>query len=126
MAVTIYFKGLWQDFVQFLYQIKNNSTDRIKEMVTKFLEKPKSQNTAFEYLLYNLAISHVILSQIFDTARNAYCILSNQYTDNSSCFLLWYSESWYRPRRDRKLRFKKKRKKEAVCRILRFWLIMKI
>ena len=37
---------------------------------------------------YNLAISHVILSQIFDTARNAYCILSDQYTDNSSCFLL--------------------------------------
>ena len=38
---------------------------------------------------YNLAISHVILSQIFDTARNVYCILSDQYTDNSSCFLLW-------------------------------------
>ena len=32
---------------------------------------------------YNQAISHVILSQIFDTARNAYCILSDQYTDNS-------------------------------------------
>ena len=70
---------------------KNNSTDRIKEMVTKFSEKPKSQNTAFVYCiaLYNLAISHVILSQIFDTARNAYCILSDQYSDNSSCFLLW-------------------------------------
>ena len=25
MAVTIYFKGLWQDFVQFLCQTKNNS-----------------------------------------------------------------------------------------------------
>ena len=25
----------------------------------------------------NQAISHVILSQIFDTARNAYCILSD-------------------------------------------------
>ena len=86
MAVTICFKGLWQDFVQFLCQIKNNSTDRRKEMVTKFSEKPKSQNTAFVYCtaLYNL---HVILSQIFDTARNAYCILSDQYTDNSSCFL---------------------------------------
>ena len=35
---------------------------------------------------YNQAISHVILSQIFDTARNAYCILSDQCTDNSSCF----------------------------------------
>ena len=88
---TIYFKGLWQGFVQFLCQIKKNSTDRIKEMVTKFSEKPKSQNTAFVYCtgLYNLAISHVMLSQIFDTARNAYCILSDQYTDNSSCFLLW-------------------------------------
>ena len=38
---------------------------------------------------YNLAISHLILSQIFDTARNAYCILSDQYTDISGCFLLW-------------------------------------
>ena len=38
---------------------------------------------------YNQEISHVILSQIFDTARNAYCILSDQYTDNASCFLLW-------------------------------------
>ena len=34
MAVTIYFKGLWQDFVQFLCQTKMNSIDRIKEMVT--------------------------------------------------------------------------------------------
>ena len=38
---------------------------------------------------YNLALSHVILSQIFDTARNAFCILSDQYTDNSNCFLIW-------------------------------------
>ena len=38
---------------------------------------------------YNQAISHVILSQIFDNARNAFSILSDQYTDNSSCFLLW-------------------------------------
>ena len=37
----------------------------------------------------NQAISHVILSQIFDNARNAFSILSDQYTDNSSCFLLW-------------------------------------
>ena len=39
MAVTIYFKGLWQDFVQFLCQTKKNSIDRmikVKEMVTKF------------------------------------------------------------------------------------------
>ena len=92
MAVTIYFKGLWQDFVQFLCQIKNNSTDRIKEMVTKFSEKPKSQNTALctaQHYNNNLAISHVIISQILDTARNAYCILNDQYTDNLSCFLLW-------------------------------------
>ena len=43
-------------------------------MVTKFSEKPKPQNTAFVYFtgLYDLAISHVILSQIFNTARNAY------------------------------------------------------
>ena len=86
-----YTSGFMARFVQFLCQIKNNSIDRIKEMVTKFSEKPKPQNTAFVYCtgLYNLAISHVILSQIFDTARNAYCILSDQYTDNSSCFLLW-------------------------------------
>ena len=38
---------------------------------------------------YNEAISHVIHSQIFDTARNAYCSLSDKHTDNSSCFLLW-------------------------------------
>ena len=38
---------------------------------------------------YNQAISHVILSQIFDNAINAFSILSDQYTDNSSCFLLW-------------------------------------
>ena len=33
------FKGLWQDFVQFLCQTKNNSIDgmiTVKEMVTKF------------------------------------------------------------------------------------------
>ena len=73
LSQILYFKGLWQEFVQFLCQIKNNSTDRIKEIVTKFSEKPKSQNTAFVYCtaFYNLAISHVILSQIFDTARNA-------------------------------------------------------
>ena len=35
-AVTIYFKGLWQDFVHFLCQTKKNSIDRIKEMVPKF------------------------------------------------------------------------------------------
>ena len=36
---TVYFKGLWQDFVQFLCQTKNNSIDgmiKVKEMVTKF------------------------------------------------------------------------------------------
>ena len=51
---------------------------------------------------YNQAISHEILSQIFDTARIAYCILSDQYTDNSSCLFFYGSD---RPRRDRKLRF---------------------
>ena len=80
VAVTIYFKGLWQDFVQFLCQTKMNSIDRIKEMVTIVL-------CTAQYFIQ--AISHVILSQIFDTARNAYCILSDQYTDNSNCFLLW-------------------------------------
>ena len=50
MAVTIYFKGFWQDFVQFLCQTKNNSIDgmiKVKEMVTNFHDKPKSQNTTF-------------------------------------------------------------------------------
>ena len=42
MAVTIiYFKGLWLDFVQFLCQIKNNSTDRKKEWSLNF---QKNQN----------------------------------------------------------------------------------
>ena len=93
MAVTIYFKGFWQDFVQFLCQTKKNSIDRmikVKEMVTNFHDQPKSQNTTFLYAQdYNQAISHVILSQIFDNAGNAFSILSNQYTDNLSCFLLW-------------------------------------
>ena len=43
-------QGSWQYFVQFLYQTKKNSIDRIKEMVTKFSDKPKSQNTAFVLL----------------------------------------------------------------------------
>ena len=77
MAVTIYFKVIWQDFVQFLCQTKKNSIDRIKEMVTKFNDKPKSQSTAFLYCTG--LISHVIVSQIFDTARNSYCIISDQY-----------------------------------------------
>ena len=41
---------------------------------------------------YNLAISHVILSQIFDNAGNAFSILSNQYTGNLSC-IFYGSES---------------------------------
>ena len=90
MVVTIYFKGLWQDFVQFLCQTKNNSIDRmikVKEKVTKFMI---NQNLKILLLCTaqdcNQAISHVILSQI---ARNAFSILSDHYTDNSSCFLLW-------------------------------------
>ena len=77
--------------ISFSFSAKSKIIQQTEEMVTKFSEKPKSQNTAFVYCtaLYNLAISHVILSQIFDTARNAYCILSDQYTDYSSCFLLW-------------------------------------
>ena len=59
-----------------------NSIDRIKEMVTIILLLCGAQD-------YNQVISHVILSQIFATARNTYCILSDQCTDNSSCFLLW-------------------------------------
>ena len=106
---NIILQGSWQDFVQFLCQTKKNSIDRIKEMVTKFSDKPKSQNTALCAFIkiqllctaqdYNLAISQVILSQIFDTARNAYCILTR-------VVFFYCSESWYRPRRDRKLRFK--------------------
>ena len=69
---------------------QNNSIERmikIKEMVTKFSVKPKSQNTAFCTAQdYSQARSHVILSQISDTARNAYCIVSDQDTYNSSFF----------------------------------------
>ena len=90
-------------------------------MVTKSSEKPKSQNTAFVYCtaLYNLAISYVILSQIFDTARNAYCILSDQYTDNFELFSFMVVRAGIDQESS-------DRKKDAVCRILRFWLIMKI
>ena len=49
MAVTIYFKGLWQDFVQFLCQTKNNQNDKNKKWSLNFHDKPKSQNTAFLY-----------------------------------------------------------------------------
>ena len=93
MVVTIYFKGLWQDFVQFLCQTKNNSIDgmiKVKEMVTKIFMINQNQIILFcTAQNCNQAISHVILSQIFDNARNAFSILSDQYTDNSSCFLLW-------------------------------------
>ena len=39
--------------------------------------------------------TYSVLSQIFDTARNVYCIISDQYTDNSNSFFNG-SESWYR------------------------------
>ena len=53
---------------------------------------------------YNQAISHVILSQIFDNARNAFSILSDQVHRYITRVVFFYgSESWYRPRRDRKL-----------------------
>ena len=54
---------------------------------------------------YNQAISHVILSQIFDTARNAYCIVSDQYTDNKlfSFMVVRAGIDQERPRRDRNL-----------------------
>ena len=62
MAVTIYFKGLWQDYVQFFCQTKNNSIDRmikVKEMVTN---KPNLKIffscTAQDY---NQAISPAVL-----------------------------------------------------------------
>ena len=52
-----------------------------------FHDKPKSQNpnTAFLYctgLRSSNTTRNSVLSQIFDTARNAYCILSDQYIDN--------------------------------------------
>ena len=53
---------------------------------------------------YNQAISHVILSQIFDNARNAFSILSDQYTDNSSLFYFMVVKAGIdQERRDRKL-----------------------
>ena len=105
MAVTTYFKGLWQDFVQFLCQTKKkNSIDRIKEMVTNFHDEPKSQNTLLCTAQdYNQTISHVILSQIFDNVRNANCILSVISTQITRVVFFYDSESWYRLRRDRKL-----------------------
>ena len=93
MAVTNYFKALWQDFVQFLCQTKNNSIDRmikVNKWSLNFHDKPNLKILLFCTAQdYNQAISHVILSQIFDNAKNAFSILSDQYTDNSSCFLLW-------------------------------------
>ena len=67
MVVTIYFKGLWQDFVQFLCQI--DGMIKVKEIIFMI-------NQNLKILLFctaqdcNQAISHVILSQIFDNARN--------------------------------------------------------
>ena len=69
---------------------------------------------------YNQAISHVILSQIFDNARNAFSILSDQYTDNSSFMVVKAGID------QEETESSDLKKKEAVCRILRFWFIMKI
>ena len=62
---------------------------------------------------YNQAISHVILSQIFDNARNAFSILSDQYTETRVVFF-YGSESCYRPRRDRNALIKKKKRSKYV------------
>ena len=60
---------------------------RKQEMVT---DKPKSPNPTYCFsVLHTSNITHnSVLSQIFDIARNAYCILSDQYTDNSTCFVV--------------------------------------
>ena len=92
MAVTIIIlQGSFARFRSVSLPNQKEFNRQSKKMVTKFSEKTISQNTAFVYCtaLHNPAISHVILSQIIDTARNPYCILSDQNTYNSSCFLLW-------------------------------------
>ena len=50
---------------------------------------------------------HVILSQIFDTAKNAYCILSDQYTDNQVVVVFMVVRAGID--QDRKVRLKKKK-----------------
>ena len=53
----------------------------------------KILHSAFPYFtgLRSSNITRIsVLSQIFDTARNAYCILSDQYTDNSTSFLFLF------------------------------------
>ena len=58
-----------------------------QEMVTKFHDKPKSQNPTYCTGVRSSNITcNSVLSWIFDTARNAYCIQSDQYSDNSTCF----------------------------------------
>ena len=78
MAVTIYFnKGVWLDFVQFLCLTQNNSIDRMIKKKVDGLKFMINQNLKILLFCtapdYNQALSNAILSQIFDTARNAYC-----------------------------------------------------
>ena len=68
---------------------------------------------------YNQAISHVILSQIFDNARNAFSILSDQYADNSELFSFMVMRAGIDQEETDSSDLKKN---EAVCRILRFGL----
>ena len=71
---------------------------------------------------YNQAISHVILSQIFDNARNTFSILSDQYMHR---YLELYSFMVVKAGIDQEeTESSDLKKEEAVCRILRF--IMKI
>ena len=82
-------------------------------MVTKF-SKIKILHTAFLYGtgLRSSNITHYsVLNRIFDTSKMLYCILSDQYTNNSSLFLRADTDQ------EETLR------KEAVCRILIFWFI---
>ena len=77
-------------------------------MATKFSRSIKIMYSillfyAIHIKQYHMYICKSVLNHIFDTAKNAYCILSDQYTDNS--IFCGGSESWYRPRRDWKLRF---------------------
>ena len=48
----------------------------------------KILHTVFLYCTSSNITCNLVLSPIFDTARNAYCILSDQFTENEFFFMV--------------------------------------
>ena len=79
-----------------------------------------NQNLKILFFCYNQAKSHVILSQIIDNVRNAFYIQSVHRKCELFSFMVVRAGINQEETESSDL------KKEAVCRILRFWFIMKI